>query len=187
MVAISMELGNGFLEKCEKLKGQIPKAYDRAVKEALKKGKSAFEDTKGGAPSVYNIKKKDLSQFVSLVNDGIRVKSRRLTVGTDTHFSITPKAYSSQNGIPVSRRRKMSAKIKKQGAKAFPHGFIANPSKVRGGHTMLWERSGTQIAPVKTISAAQMASSEEVHPYVEEQMTEKLQERFRHHFDRIKI
>ena len=187
MVTISMDLGNGFTEKCEKLKAQIPKAYGRAVKEALKKGKSAFEDTKGGAPSVYNIKKKDLSQYVTVIKDGIRVRSRRFTIGSDTHFSIKPRAYSSQKGIPVKARKRMSVTVKNGKSAAYPHGFIANPAKARGGHTMIWERDGDKIAPVKAISAAQMASSDEVHPYVEEQMTDKLQERFKHHFDRIKV
>lgn len=187
MVTISMELGNAFTAKCRKLKEQIPKCYYRALGEAAKKGKSAFEDSKGGAPSIYNMKKADLSKYTRILKDGIRVRSSLFTIGTTTHFSHTPKAYQSQKGIPVKRRKRMTATIKKKNRKKFPHGFIANPAKV--GKTMMWERlhGSRKIAPIRTISAAQMASNEKVHPYVEEKMLEVLEKRFEHHFNRIKV
>lgn len=186
MVTMSIDLGNGFIEKCEKLRKAIPKCYDRAKGEALKKGITALTDSKGGAPSVYNIKKGDLRQYVSMVKDGIRARSRRFTVGTDTHFSITPARYASQAGIPVRRRKRMSVTIKKRGRKPYPHGFIVNPARV--GHTMIWERDGSgAISPVRTVSAAQMAANDKVHPYVEEQMLNTLEKRFQHHYDRIKV
>lgn len=185
MVTISIDMGNGFVEKCEKFKSQIPKAFDRAMKEAVRKGVTALTDSKGGAPSVYNIKKGDLMKYVRKVQDGVQARSSRFTVGSDTHFSIAPARYQSQRGIPVGRRRRMSVTIMKRGRKAYPHGFIANPAKV--GHTMIWERDGRgQISPVRTVSAAQMAANEKVHPYVEEKMTETLEKRFQHHYDRIR-
>lgn len=191
MVTISMELGNAFTAKCRKLKEQIPKCYYRALGEAAKKGKSAFEDSKGGAPSIYNMKKVELQKYVRLVKGGIRVRYHRFSVGSDTHFSINPKAYQSQKGIPVRKRKRMSVLIRKKNREKFPHGFIANPKaeKVKGHKTMIWERFPDTggIAPIRTISAAQMASNEKVHPYVEEKMLEVLEKRFEHHFNRIKV
>lgn len=186
MVTMSIELGDGFTERCERLRKEIPKCYERAKGEALKKGVTALTDSKGGAPSVYNIKKSDLKAYVSRVQDGVRARSRRFTVGTDTHFSITPARYQSQRGVPVRRRKRMSVTIMRRGRKPYPHGFIANPARV--GHTMIWERDGAgRINPVRTVSAAQMAANEKVHPYVTEKMVETLEKRFQHHYDRIKV
>jgi hypothetical protein len=54
---------------------------------------------------------------------------------------------------------------------------------------MLWERISTKkgdksIRPVKSISAAQMASNEKVYPYIEENMTETYQKRLQHYYER---
>ena len=179
-----------FIKACDNIMKNIPQMQERATRDALKKGKTAFMDTKGGAPSVYNVKKsKDLTPNTKVTKDSIVVESRLFTIGTTTHFSITPRNYKSQAGIPVKRRQRASATIKRGSKRALPQSFIANPAMINGGNVMLWERISTKkgdksIRPVKSISAAQMASNEKVYPYIEEKLTEAYQKRLQHHYER---
>ena len=177
-----------FIKACDNIMKNVPQMQERATRDALKKGKTAFMDTKGGAPSVYNVKKsKDLAPNTKVTKDSIVVESRQFTIGTTTHFSITPRNYKSQAGIPVKRRQRASVTIKRGSKRALPQSFIANPAKIPGGNVMLWERfltKSNKIRPVKSISAAQMASNEKVYPYIEENMTETYQKRLQHYYER---
>ena len=70
----------------------------------------------------------------------------------------------------------------------MPKSFIINPAKINGGTTMIWEHFGgkgsKKIRPVKSISAAQMASNERVYPYIEEKMMETYGKRLEHYYER---
>ena len=70
-----------------------PKAIERANRDAIKKGKTTLSKS---ARERYNMSKKDFEQFVKTRETRIEVTSRMLTVGSTTHFSITPKNYYSQ-------------------------------------------------------------------------------------------
>ena len=163
------------------------KAVERARLRALKAGASAFTSSKkGGAPAVYPIKASDLKAATSVNKDSIEVKSRRYTIGASpSHFQITPKAYKSQKGIKVAKRKKMSAAIKKGQKKQLPHAFIANPAAVNGGHAMLWERDGKQISPMHSLSAAQMITNPEVEEAVMTAINETYEKRLDHELKRM--
>jgi hypothetical protein len=118
------------------------------------------------------------------------VASRLLTVGTTTHFSITPRQYKSQAGIKVSRRKLSTATIKKQSKKNVQSAFIANPSAIKGGNTMLWIRQkgkkgkGYSRQPLKTISIPQMATNKSVSNKIQETMKDTYNKRFEHYMNR---
>lgn len=156
-----------------------PKVVERANRDAIKKGKTTLSRE---VRERYNMPKKDFESFVRTRDTQIDVISRLLTVGTTTHFSITPKNYTSQRGIKVSRRKKSNATIKKGNKKYIKHAFIANPDKVH--NTMLWLRKGDTIQPFKALSAAQMASNREVSKAVMNVMAETQIKRLEHHLDR---
>ncbi len=173
--------------KAVKAGGQ--KAVDRARARALKAGVSAFTSAKkGGAPAVYTIKGSDLKAATSVNKNSIEVKSRRYTIGeSPSHFSMTPKAYKSQKGIKVAKRKKMSAAIKKGQKKQLPHAFIANPAAIKGGHAMLWERKGKVISPMHSLSAAQMITNPQVEEAVMDAINETYEKRLDHELKRMGI
>jgi hypothetical protein len=163
------------------------KAVDRARTRALKSGASAFTSAKkGGAPAIYTIKAADLKKATTVNKDSIVVRSSRYTIGeSPSHFQISPKAYKSQKGVKVSRRKKMSAAIKKGQKKKFPHAFIANPEAIKGGHAMLWERTGKVINPIHSLSAAQMITNPEVEEAVMSAINETYEKRLDHELERM--
>lgn len=163
------------------------KAVDRARTRALKSGVSAFTSAKkGGAPAVYTIKAADLRAATVVTKNSIVVRSSRYTIGeSPSHFQMAPKAYKSQKGIKVSRRRKMTATIKKGQKKRFNHAFIANPAAIKGGHAMLWERKGKKISPMHSISAAQMITNPEVEEAVMNAINETYEKRLDHELKRM--
>lgn len=164
------------------------KSMYRAINTALQKGKSALENSKTGIPLIYKISKKDITPNAKLVKcyEGdlgkgkIVYSSRRLTVGTSTHFSITPKQYKSQKGVKIARRSKATATIKKSNKASLNHAFIANPTAIKGGNTMLWvrEQNGKGIAPLRTISIPQMVQNPKVYNNAQEVMEKTFNDNF---------
>ena len=182
MRTISVELGNGFFKTCKELQKKVPECAAKAERDAIKKGASALTDTKGGMPSIYNVKKKDLSQYIKTSSKEIRVRSSPFTM---THFAFTPKDYISQKGIPVKRRRKVSVTILKGHRMNVHAKFIANPAKMTGGSVLLWKRlrkGDTEV--LRSVSAPQMARREEISNYVDEAMQDVMQKRMEHYIDR---
>jgi len=172
--------------KAVKAGGQ--KAVDRARYRALKAGASAFTSSqKGGAPKIYNIKKKELDSHLTVNQTSIVAKSPYLTVGQPpSHFSMTPKEYTSQKGIPVRKRKTASATVKKGNKHKIPHAFILNPAKVKGGTAMLWEREGKhQPKPVRRVSIAQMLSNPEIEEAVMKAINETYEKRLDHELKRM--
>lgn len=191
MVQLEVKLDSSqLISGLNRLKSFTPKCEERARRDAIKKGRTTFTG-KNGAPSIYNIKKKELEGFTRTSDEGIEVESRLLTVGTTTHFSITPRNYSSQKGIPVGKRKKSTDTIKKGNKQRMPHAFIINPSRI--GNTMLWGRlvatkgknKGKEaLNPITTISAAQMLSNETISERVIDDMEKTFEKRFEHYFER---
>ena len=178
-----------FIKASANILKAVPKMQARAQRDALKKAKTAFMDTKGGDPSIYKVKKKkDLAPNTKLTDDSMIVESRMLTIGTTTHFSITPRSYKSTRGIQVRRRTRATDTIRRGAKEPMPKSFIINPAKINGGNTMIWEHFGgkgsKKIRPVKSTSAAQMASNEKVYPYIEEKMMETYGKRLEHYYER---
>ena len=157
-----------------------PKAIERANRDAIKKGKTTLSKS---ARERYNMSKKDFEQFVKTRETRIEVTSRMLTVGSTTHFSITPKNYYSQKDIKVNKRKKSTATIKKGNKRLLKYTFIANPAKVK--NTMLWQRDWQtgKISPFKTTSAAQMASNKEVSDAALNAMAETQQKRLQYYIE----
>ena len=167
--SISVDLTE--VEKAQKLLvARGPKALQSAVTRALKSGVSAFKSSKkGGAPDIY--------------------KSRLLTAGKKpAHFAITPGSYTA------GKRRKATVKVKKQGSKEnLPHAFVANPAKVNGGTTMLWERTkgrfphtgNAAMEPVRRGSAAQMVQNPKVEKAVMDAIQETFDKRLDHELGRL--
>lgn len=158
-----------------------PKAIERANRDAIKKGKTTLSKS---ARERYNMSKKDFEQFVKTRADRIEVESRLLTMGTTTHFSITPKSYISQKDIAAKKRKKATVTIQKGNKKRMRHAFIANPEKVQ--NTILWQRDKQtgKISPIKTISAAQIASNKEISEMTLNTMQEAQKERLEHYIER---
>lgn len=170
------------LEKMTKAAKEFaPKAIERANRDAIKKGKTTLSKS---ARERYNMSKKDFEQFVKTRADRIEVESRLLTMGTTTHFSITPKSYISQKDIAVKKRKKATVTVQKGNKKQMRHAFIANPEKVQ--NTMLWQRDKQtgKISPIKTISAAQIASNKEISEMTLNTMQETQKERLEHYIER---
>lgn len=180
-------------EKLLRLKG--PEAVGRAVKRSIKSGVSAFKSKeKGGAPSVYIVGARELAKTVTTFGNSFTVSSRLLTAGNKpAHFSITPKAYG--------RKRKSLAtlKVKRNGAAGtLPHAFIANPAKINGGTTMLWERTkkygrygkkprNRWMEPVRRVSAAQMLQNEKVQEPVMDAIEDTFGKRIDYELKRIGV
>ena len=100
--------------------------------------------------------------------------------------SVAPKGYQSQKGIPVKRRKRISATIIKGQKKKFSHGFILNPDKVKNGaKVMLWGRDGKEPPkPIKSTSAAEMANQKEIAETTEKVMSETFENRLHHYVER---
>lgn len=191
MIKIDTKIDTKFFEQLKNTQSDAGrKSMCSAINDALVAGRTSL---KREISANYNLKQKEIESNSRLfkctsrnLKDGkIVVSSRRLTVGTSTHFSITPKNYVSQDGVKLRRRKKATATIKKKRKKAVPHAFIANPASVKGGNTMLWIRiKGKSIAPLKTISIPQMASEKRVYENVQKIMLEKYDKRFEHYMNR---
>ena len=177
------------IKKMDKLiQAKAPKAIKSAMTRALKAGASAFSSgQKGGAPKIYNIKKKEIDSHLEVKETSIVAKSPFLTVGqSPSHFSMTPKEYVSQKGIPIRRRKTASATVKKGNKHKIPHAFILNPAKVKGGTAMLWEREGKhQPKPLRRVSIAQMLSNPEVEENVMKAINETYEKRLDHELERL--
>lgn len=188
-ITIKAKIDKSNLDKAWKaVKNGGQKAVDRARARALKAGASAFTSgNKGGAPSVYNIKKKELDGHISTDQNKIVFKSPFLTVGQPpSHFSMTPKAYTSQKGIPIRKRKTYSATVKKGNKHKIPGTFILNPAKVKGGTAMLWERQGKYtVNPIRRVSIAQMANNPQVEEAVMKAINETYQKRLDHELERM--
>lgn len=162
------------------------KALSRAINESLRKGRT---ELKRAAAKEYTIKQGDINSHITIkfTNPGsvrrgaLKVSGPRMTIGA-THFRMTPKEYTSQQGKRVKQRKRMTASVKKGSKKRMSHAFIANPGKV--GNTMMWIRDGEQIHPVVSISAAQIAANDTVYQTVAKEMQKKFEERFEHHLER---
>ncbi len=168
------------------------KSMSMAINDSLKTGRTSL---KREISQKYNLKQQEIEKNTkinkcsasNLKGGSIKVSSRRLTIGTSTHFSITPKSYASSKGIKVAKRKIATATIRKKSKEQVKHAFIANPSNPKVGNTMLWikmNKSGNQIAPLKTISIPQMAENKNVIQEVQKAMQEKYNNRFEHYMNR---
>ena len=162
------------------------KSMSRAINDALAKGKTQL---KKSVRSVYAIKAADFNGSAKVIksHEGnlrkgkIEVQSRRLS---SYHFSFTPRAYKSQEGVKVSRRKKAAITIKKGQKKSYPHGFVVNPNALSNGYTLLWERNGRKINPIRSVSVAQMVENEDAYNPTMEMMQKTYEERLVHHLNR---
>ena len=190
MVKVDVKLNESFFKQLQTVSTEAGrKSMASAINDALKTGKTTL---KREICKIYNIKQKEVDANSkvnrctesNLKSGHIKVESRRLTIGTSTHFSHTPKGYISQRGIKVARRKEISVTVKKKSKKKMQHAFIANPSAVKGGNTMIWIREKKHIAPVRTVSIPQMSSNSVVQNAVSKAMVEKYEQRFEHYWNR---
>lgn len=202
-VTITVKDDKDFFEQLALLPEKGAKtAMSRAINDALRKGKKEFGSR---VAKVYNMKVGEIKSYAKETKATprqtskarIEVRSRRFTVG-QTHFSANPDSYiqpgtKNEKG-KVIKKKPQKVKIRKdKGWKEISSGFIANPSSVNGGNTMVWIRMGkkrTPIAPVRTVSAAQMLSNKEIAEGVQDEMQKYYLQRLDHHlgreFDRLK-
>ena len=169
------------MKKAQKKYGE--KVIKRAKRDAARKARTALQKE---ISKKYNIKQNESKKFISTTEDSLCVESKKLTVGTDTHFSITPKKYVTQKDIPVKKRKRATTTIMRGNKKKFSHGFILNPAKVKNGaKVMLWKRNGKQEPePVKSLSVAEMANNKEIAENTQRVMSETFEKRLNHHIDR---
>ncbi len=198
MIKINAKIDTPFFDQLKTVSTEGgKKAMSMSINDSLKAGKTTL---KREISARYNLKMKEIDQNskinrsspVQLKSGNIYVASRLLTVGTSTHFAITPRQYKSQAGIKVSKRKISTATIKKQSKKNVKGAFIANPSAIKGGNTMLWIRAqgkgnGEVIQPFKTISIPQMAANKSVSKQVQKTMLDTYTKRFEHHRSRNKV
>lgn len=183
MVEIDVKLDDRALKEMRKAQEKYgEKVVQRAKRDAVKKAKTTLQRE---IPKKYNIKQKEVKECISTTDESICAESRKLTVGTDAHFSTTPKNYTTQKDIKIKRRKKSSATIMKGNKKKFSHGFILNPAKVKNGKVMLWKRSGKKDPePVKSLSVAEMANEKEIAENTQKVMSETFENRLHHYIDR---
>ena len=156
------------------------KCVDRATADALKAGKTELSTQ---IREVYEMKKKDIDSYIEKEKDALHVESRTLTIGNDTHFKNTPKSYKSQKDIAVSKRKRVTVTVKKGNKEKMNHAFIANPDKI--GRAMVWQRKDSKhIEPVKSLSAAQMASNEVIAKKTMDTMEKTMEKRLEHYAER---
>lgn len=161
-------------------------SMSRAINDALAKGKTQLGKS---VRDVYAIKASDFKEAAKVTKSHsgnlgkgrIDVQSRRLS---SYHFSFTPRVYKSQEGVKVSRRKKASITIKKGQKKSYRHGFVVNPSALDNGYTLLWERNGKKINPIRSVSVAQMVENEDAYNPTMEMMQKTYEERLTHHLNR---
>ena len=162
------------------------KSMSRAINDALAKGKPQLGKS---VRSVYAIKAADFNGAAEVIksHEGnlrkgkIEVQSRRLS---SYHFDFTPRAYKSQEGVKVSRRKKAAITIKKGQKKSYPHGFVVNPNALSNGYTLLSERNGRKINPIRSVSVAQMVENEDAYNPTMDLMRKTYEERLAHHLNR---
>ena len=148
------------------------KSMSRAINDALSQGKTQLGKN---VCFVYAIKPHDFKPAAKVIKtyEGdlqkgkIEVQSRRLS---SYHFPFTPKKYVSQKietdasgKKKKPRKQTASITIKKGQKKKYPHGFIVNPDALDNGYTLLWERNGKKINPIRSVSVAQMVANEDVY------------------------
>ena len=161
-------------------------SMSRAINDALAKGKTQLGKS---VRDVYALKSGDYNKAAKVIKSHpgnlgkgkINVASRRLS---SYHFPFTPHAYKSQKGIKVSKRKRAAITIKKGQKKAYPHGFVVNPNALDNGYTLLWERNGKKINPIRSVSVAQMVKNEDAYNPTMEMMQKTYQERLAHHLNR---
>lgn len=167
-------------------------SMSRAINDALAKGKTQLGKAVRSVYAIkaadYNMASKVTKSYKGNLGKGkIEVQSKRLS---SYHFSFTPRAYTSQKGIKLSKRKKASITIKKGQKKAYPHGFVVNPASLenydseQGGYTLLWERKGKKINPIRSISVAQMVENEDAYNPTMDFMEKTYEERLAHHLNR---
>lgn len=187
MVTMKVNLDTPLREQMKIVSSETgKKSMCRAINDALKSGKAA---AKKNATQIYNVKSKDIESNVTMQRATVSnlkggklvFASRRLTVGTSTHFAISPRAYKSQKGIKLKKRKTATATIRKGKKQNVNHAFVANPNAVKGGNTMLWIRLKRGIAPMRTISIPQMVSNDKVSSQVTDVMQEQYKKRFEHY------
>lgn len=159
------------LAKIAHLEQKMQRKMNIAEKRAVKYGAKELDKN---IRKKYNIKPEETKKEIKKRKGAVEITSRPLTIGTSTHFSHTPRNYTSQQGIPIKKRKRMDAIIKKRKKQKFEHAFIANPGKVK--KIMMWKRSGKKIEPVRTVSIAQMASDEEIAEKTIKAMQKKMSE-----------
>ncbi|MBO5155274.1 MAG: phage tail protein [Eubacterium sp.] len=166
------------------------KSMSRAINDALAKGKTQLGKN---VCSVYAIKPHDFKSAAKVVKtyEGdlqkgkIEVQSRRLS---SYHFPFTPKKYVSQKietddsgKKKKTKKRTVTITIKKGQKKSYPHGFIVNPDALSNGYTLLWERNGKKINPIRSVSVAQMVENEDVYNQTMDFMKKVYEETLQEH------
>lgn len=171
------------------------KSMSRAINDALSQGKTQLGKN---VCSIYAINSRDFKSAAKVVKTyagdiqkgKIEVQSRRLS---SYHFSFTPKKYVSQK-IEVDdsgkkkkpRKRTATITIKKGQKKPYPHGFIVNPAALSNGYTLLWERNGKKINPIRSVSVAQMVENKDAYnpamDFMEKVYEEKLEDYIKKQF-----
>lgn len=190
MVRLDVEMDEKFFKQLKIVSSEAGrKSMCSAINDSLKSGKTSL---KRETSKIYNIKQKEVDSNSkvnrctenNLKKGNIKIEGRRLTIGTSTHFSHTPREYSTQRGVKVSRRKKISVTVKKGSKKKMPHAFIVNPGSIHGGNTMIWIRERSKIAPVKTVSIPQMVENDRIKDNISKTMIEKYHNRFEHYWNR---
>lgn len=153
--------------------------FDKKVREGVKKAeKAALLAGKKELQKQIEVRYKDANTKGSIkakIKDGELVTEGRLLSIGDTHFSATPSNYISQEGIKVRSREKVRITIKEGHTTTFKHAFVANPVSIKGGHAIIWERTGKRekrkvpnrkkkqwvdlISPIKTVAVPEMANT----------------------------
>lgn len=186
MVKIDVKLDDRALREMKKAQEKYgEKVVQRAERDAAKKARTAMKEA---ILERYNVHEKEIKELLVAKGGELYAESRKFTVGTDTHFSHTPKEYKSQEKVAVKRRKKATVTIfkGKENKKKYSHAFILNPEKVKNGpKTMLWEREGNQPPePVRSTSVAEMANQWQIRQKAEKTMSRTFENRLHHHIDR---
>lgn len=204
--------------KAESVK-TVMRKLEKDAKAAQKVLKATGSDMKRRVPgkvaddvrTMYNIPKADI--MPAKKGDAVRRAGTIRVKGTTVskvalvytghllsvaRFSMTPSAFElpkSQKGIPVKKRRRVKAKIKKQGGKKMPssHAFLlptgareeGGKKKIKAIPFVRTTKKPYPIKPVKTLSVPQMIDNEKVHKTIETDINTMLETRLKHNLNRF--
>ena len=189
---VSMRVDTRGLDKIErelkKFPNEIPKAKAAAINRVLAMLKT---EAKRQATAAYTIKSSDFASLARVNSDHVMVESRRLTLH---HFKVkgTNRAgimaqikkdgpMKAFKGIEVPGIRKPTVRAKV----AFRGGTGATSAdKVQSNIFMRTGRARLPIKAIKTLSAAQMISREDVAEHLTKYGAEQLDKRVEHEIKR---
>ncbi len=163
-----LKLDVGFDEKqmsrvrkaLQHIPGGAERAMSRAINKALDKAKTS---TVRYVCSLYCIKPAKVRRHIRVIRSNTRtISGMVITSGRPIdlmQFVVSPKKLPNQQGVLVSKRKKVSVGVKFGVKKMMPHAFVV---QMKSGHLGIFSRSTVSSNPINqhyTVAVPQMVSN----------------------------